>query len=58
MEHDEVAVLAQRAGLRLSAQDLDDLRAAYDRIQAQLQALRGRLQDTEEPALTFEAGGR
>jgi uncharacterized coiled-coil protein SlyX len=55
MERDEVAVLAERAGLRLSADELTDLAAAYERTQTQLQALRARLQDVEEPALTFQA---
>jgi uncharacterized coiled-coil protein SlyX len=55
MERDEVAVLAERAGLRLTADELTDLAAAYERTQTQLQALRARLQDVEEPALTFQA---
>jgi hypothetical protein len=55
MERDNVAILAQRAGLSLSAEELTDLAAAYERTEAQLQALRARLQDVEEPALTFQA---
>jgi hypothetical protein len=57
MEQDEVAMLARRAGLTLTAEELADLQAANERIQAQLQALRSRLRlaDTEEPALTFSA---
>jgi uncharacterized coiled-coil protein SlyX len=55
MERDEVAVLAERAGLSLTAEELEDARASYQRTQEQLQALRARLQDVEEPALTFQA---
>ena len=58
MERDEVAVLAERAGLSLTADELADLTAGYERIQAQLQALRARLDQVEEPALTFQAGVR
>jgi hypothetical protein len=58
MERDEVAVLANRAGLRLSEDELTDLTAGYERIQTQLQALRARLEQVEEPGLTFEAGVR
>lgn len=58
MERDEVAIVARRAGLSLSADELADLTAAYERIQGQLQALRGRLEQVEEPALTFQAGVR
>ena len=49
-------MLARRAGLTLSAQELTDLEAAYQRIQGQLQALRARLERVEEPATTFQAG--
>jgi prefoldin subunit 5 len=56
MEHDAVAILARQAGLSLSPDELNDLQAAYARIQAQLQALRARLEQVEEPALTFQAG--
>jgi hypothetical protein len=58
MEQDEIAILARRAGLTLTAEELADLQAANERLQAQLQALRSRLRlaaDTEEPALTFSA---
>jgi prefoldin subunit 5 len=58
MERDEVAVLAKRAGLSLTPEELDDARASYERIQTQLQALRARLEQVEEPALTFQAGVR
>ena len=58
MERDNVAILAQRAGLSLSADELTDLTESYERIQAQLQALRARLEQVEEPALTFQAGVR
>jgi prefoldin subunit 5 len=58
MERDTVAILAEQAGLSLNADELADLTASYQRIQAQLQALRGRLEQVEEPGLTFQAGVR
>jgi hypothetical protein len=58
MDQDEVSLLAQRAGLKLNADELADLQAAYQRTQAQLRALHSRLERTEEPATTFQAGGR
>ena len=51
-------MLAERAGLSLTADELADLTAGYERIQGQLQALRARLDQVEEPALTFQAGVR
>ena len=51
-------MLAQRAGLQLSAEELAELAAAYERTQTMLRALRTRLGPDEEPATTFQAGGR
>lgn len=56
MERDDVVVLARRAGLRLADADIEEATASYQRLQAQLQALNNRLEQVEEPALTFDAG--
>ena len=58
MERDEVAILAQRAGLSLTGDELVEMTESSQRIEAQLQALRARLDDVEEPAVTFQAGVR
>jgi hypothetical protein len=58
LEVAEIALLARRAGLKVSASDLVDLTGPYRRTRDGLRALRASLDPTDEPAHTFEAGTR
>jgi hypothetical protein len=49
----EVAMLAQRAGLPVSAADLSGLLESYRTSRAQLSALRAALTPSEEPDCVF-----
>jgi hypothetical protein len=51
----EIALLARRAGLKLSAADLAGMAEADRRTRAALRALRADLGPSEEPAITFDA---
>ena len=50
----EIAVLARRARLKLSAAELAGLAEGYRSTQEALRALRADLDPTEEPATTFD----
>ena len=50
----EIAVVAHRAGLRLSAGELQELVAPYRRSRGLLSSLRAVLDPTDEPAVTFD----
>jgi hypothetical protein len=53
----EIAIVARRAGLRLSATELASIVEPYRRVRAGLEALRLDLESTEEPAATFDPLG-
>ena len=55
LEIAEIALLARRAGLKLSAADLDSMAEGDRRTRAALRALRADLDPSEEPAITFDA---
>lgn len=55
LEVAEIALLARRAGLKLSAADLTGMAEGDRRTRVALRALRADLDPSEEPAITFDA---
>lgn len=54
-EDEEVLALARAAGLTLTAEEVDRVRATLHRSRAAMTELRAKIEDADEPATTFSA---